>query len=266
MTTRLLLLSVFVFVSVFISVESADFSVVAQEFPNSPQTGEGFAGIPPRVPPGINPVALMRFRDQLTMELQRIQQTIGFVDPADRQLLSTLQDQQADLIAQLKDINSKLKEQGMPLDAENGNAAGIAPNFMPPKNPNFQLPPQISSMPRPVDPTLTPGGIPQQPFDAPQWGNKGAAIPPSPFPMSPQMSPGMSPGMSPQMSPEMMHQMTDNNAISPWASPTPPKELIALKETVEGFRKEVAEMKETIKALETQIQLLNRNILLNQPK
>jgi cell division protein FtsB len=50
---------------------------------------------------------------------------------------------------------------------------------------------------------------------------------------------------------------------NPWA-PKPAKELIEIKQTVDSMRTEIAALKETIKNLEAQIQLLNRNILLSE--
>jgi hypothetical protein len=46
--------------------------------------------------------------------------------------------------------------------------------------------------------------------------------------------------------------------------PKLPKELTEMKQSIESLRKEIADLKETNKALETQVQLLIRNILLSE--
>jgi hypothetical protein len=52
---------------------------------------------------------------------------------------------------------------------------------------------------------------------------------------------------------------------SPWG-PRLPQELTGVKQSVDSLQKEIADLKEIIRRLETQIQLLNRTVLLSVPE
>ncbi|GHT20987.1 hypothetical protein FACS189419_01150 [Planctomycetales bacterium] len=184
------------------------------------------------VPPGIDNLPnvpadkgmLLRMQKQLTFELQQTQRTLGFIDPNDKQLRTTLENQQADLTKQIKDIEKQLTAQTP--SAAIPQFSGAAPDasaFQPP------FPPQVPSY----------GMAVQQ------------MLPPSPNSTLQPVTPSYSP-------PEHIP-----SNYTPW-QPQSSKELTELKASVNSLRSEVSELKATIKALETQIQLLNRTILLSE--
>ena len=261
-----ILLALFVLCSFAVAQESEP---LPPQPPVGPRTPVASPATPMR---GVNPTMLIRMRDQMTFELQQIQRQLGFIDPRDTQLHKTFTDRQAELLAELKDLNAQLKEQGIaaPDDAV---AALPAPDM-----------PRVPVIPPGVDPTLFPGGMPSPPLrdeegrtslpapDMPRVprnplpnGMMGGIVPEMPgvMPMPPGVMPGEMSGFP--ITPPTPHDQDQAWVDSPWA-PRPSKELAELKQTVDGLRKELGEMRETIKALETQIQLLNRNFLLmNQP-
>ena len=227
---------------------------------------------------GMTPSMLIRMRDDMTRELQQIQRQLGFIDPGDAPLRKTLTEMQAELLTQLQDLNTRLKEQGV-----TGDAADILPTPPGPATSPAGLPPRVPAIPPGVDPTLIPGGSPQ-PSVPPtvqrqiqMFGDVNdpmSTAPRNPLPSGmmggfvpgmPEMPPNAVPGVpaTPPRSPTPFDQ-DQAWSDSPWA-PKPSKELAELKQTVDGLRKELGEMRETVKALETQIQLLNRNFLLMNP-
>jgi DNA repair exonuclease SbcCD ATPase subunit len=200
-------------------------------------------------------------RQQLTFELQQTQRTLGFIDPNDKQLITSLQEQQAELTNQLKEINAQLKTQGIPIENQEPPTDVLTPkttNIVPetptlPSDPNLliqrrensatDLKTQIESAlqyPPPLPPPFQPIPGERNPQNF-LPAESGKTLPPTPF------------------------DQDQAWADSPWV-PKPSKELAELKQTVDSLRKEITDLKETVKALETQIQLLNRNILLSQPK
>ena len=249
--------------------------VVAQES-EPPPVGSRTPAISPLH--GMNPTMMLRMREQMTRELQQIQRQLGFISPQDAQLQKTLNDMQAELLAQVKSIDAQLKEQGVPVPTDVADR------------------PNISAIPPGADPTLIPGGSPQQPMRAeniliqrpatgdetvdrmviPQpsrmpTGQPDGMVTPIPDPLPQGMMGGIIPGMPPQQ-PGMMPGMVPGGMpfeampAVPSMMPEPSKELAELKQTVDALRKELGEMRDTIKALETQIQLLNRNFVLMNPQ
>ena len=235
-----------------------------EPLPPQPPVGPRTPVASPTTPPmrGVNPTMLIRMRDQMTFELQQIQRQLGFIDPRDTQLHKTFTDRQAELLAELKDLNAQLKEQGI---AMLDDATATHPDL-----------PRIPAIPPGVDPTLIPGGMSSPPLRSEEV-RIGLSVPdiprdprnPLPNEMMGGSVPGM-PGIMPMPSnvipvvPAMPPTQFDQEqawADSPWA-PRPSKELAELKQTVDGLRKELGELRESIKALDTQIQLLNRNFLL----
>ncbi|MDR0870981.1 MAG: hypothetical protein LBN39_09330 [Planctomycetaceae bacterium] len=192
--------------------------------------------------PRMNPAVLMKMRNDLTFELQNTQRTLGLIDPGDTELKKTLSEQQSELVNQLKDINTQLKSQGIPLDGEDA-PAGMGMSGLP-------------GLPQKRETLMGGGAFPPNPAGLPAL-NSG--LPLTSQPMMPQ--PGQ---ILPQTPPQPFDQDHAWNN-SPWV-PQPSKELTELKQTVESLRSEIGSLKESVKALETQIQLLNRNILLSQPK
>ncbi len=240
---------------------------------------------------GMNPAMLMRMRDRLTFELQQTQRTLSFIDPNDTQLQKTLSDQQAELLSQLKEVNSQLTTQGLTPPDEAGMQPPVRPGGLPtPQPPVFGGSPQpaaenngmlIQRAAKP-DEMIPQPGMPRNPLPN---GMMGGIVPTQPGPYTPMppnplpqgmmggIIPPGAPGMygnpppavpqTPMQSPSEFDQ-DQLHATSPWA-PKPSKELTELKQTVDSLRKELGEMRDSVKALEAQIQLLNRNILMSQP-
>ena len=264
-------LSLLVFATTLFAQEAIPTQPAPPSTPLPDSTHPGAAAAMPRM----NPTMLLRMRNQMTFELQEIQRIIGLVNPDDTQLLDMHKQRQKEVVDQLKDIETQLKAQGVPVEED---AVGV--------------PAHLGVIPPAQDPTLVPGGIPQPPTDP-------NLLVQTRQPGMPQMPPGfqmMNPVMPPQtvdgtnpMQPSVtgLHPLPgpptatihpnqyvvpptgfDQDqawANSPWV-PQPSKELTEMKQTVETLRKEIGDLKSTVKALETQIQLLNRNILLSQPQ
>lgn len=253
----------FLFTSVLFSCLVS--SALAQETPAQPaeqppvQAPEYQAPMyQPNAPalPRVNPAVLLKMKNDLSFELQNIQRTLGVIDPSDAELKKTLTEQQAELVNQLKDINSQLKSQGFPTENEMGT-----------------LPPGMPAPPKKND-TLMGGG--QERIPSPNWAQPRTTDNPPALPAIPNgmglppnlpepMPPGAMVPAIPNYTPPQPFDQDRAWGNSPWV-PQPSQELTNLKQTVESLRTEITSLKETVKALETQIQLLNRNILLSQPK
>jgi len=241
----------------------------------------------PRVPTvtspmgGMSPPMMLRLRDQMTRELQQIQRQLQFIDPSEVPLRKTLTDMQADILTQLQDINAQLKEQGISPQDDVVDTSPLPPASY---RPQAGMP-RVPAIPPGTDPTLVPGGL-SQPSTTPPvprpiltFGDAGdpvSTVPRNSLPSG--MMGGFVPGMSevppytpmpgvPAPAPRIptAHDQDQAWADSPWA-PRPSKELAELKQTIDGLRAELGEMRETTKALETQIQLLNRHFLLMTPQ
>lgn len=253
---------------------------VAPAIPAEPVIPAATPALPPSIPvqppyqpsgaglPRVNPAVLLKMRNDLSFELQNVQRTLGLIDPNDAELKKTLTEQQAELVSQLKDINTQMQAQGLAADGDVPALPG-QPGVLP-------------TAPKKAD-TLMGGGV-----DANNWLIQQQLQPQRPAPRYPGMGSGIEPGSlaglppnfsapnpardaMPQTPPGYMPytpQPIDQErawANSAWG-PQPTKELTDLKQTVESLRTEISTLKESVKALETQIQLLNRNILLSQPK
>jgi len=221
-----------------------------------------------------DPALLLRTREQLSLELQRVQQMLGFVNPNDTQLVETLTAQQAELARQIGDIMRQIQTPGPPnanpsptnLDARSSVPSGVQ-----------SVQPVSPSAPS-GEPGLTSSQSRSGP-GLPMLGNRvGGMIPgmPQGVPIQgPQIAmPGMMGGMG-HYSPAIPNSPMDKRSVPNWDDqaqaweatywgPRLPKELTEVQQSVESLRKEIAELRETIKGLETQIQLLSRTILLSE--
>ncbi|MDR2115036.1 MAG: hypothetical protein LBP87_01495 [Planctomycetaceae bacterium] len=224
--------------------------------------------------PRMNPMVLLRMKQQLTFELQQTQRTLSFIDPNDKQLIASLQEQQTELANQLKEINSQLKTQGIAIDnpaieSEEPPVKGLkTSNIVPEIVPETSLPAGTQPPISPFQPTLPQKLPPNLPPNLPQSLQQN--LPPNfqrNFPSIPPVgrNPVGNPIESANHLPPTPFDQDQAWTDSPWV-PKPSKELAELKQTVDSLRKEITDLKENIKALEVQIQLLNRNILLSQPK
>ena len=227
-----------------------------------------------------DPAFLMRMREQISQKLQHIQQALTVVNPNDTQLIESLAAQQADLIKQHADVLKELQaigtgNQGMGsvLSGTGSRSGTIA---MPPGTPGTSppvalqqaqlLPPEILQSlqtqmhTRPVPDSFPPGFPP------------GAGVPINPMmgnPPYPPLNNGMPmQGMSgvPMPNDGMGVMPTWGNPQATWDAPywgpRLPKELTEVKQSVESLQREIGGLRETIKNLETQIQLLNHTVLL----
>ncbi|MDR2754696.1 MAG: hypothetical protein LBC20_03230 [Planctomycetaceae bacterium] len=246
----------------------------------SPEIPPELVSEPPRSPviqpllPRMNPMVLLRMKQQLTFELQQTQRTLGFIDPNDKQLTASLQEQQTELVNQLKEINSQLKTQGIPIDNSAMESEERLVNGLVPKTPNI-IPETLPSGTLP--PTAPNPVLPRREIPATGMITPKENVPPSSAsPLRPALPPTPEMGRNPAGNPinnpieSANHLPTSFDQDQAWADspwiPKPSKELTELKQTVDSLRKEITDLKENIKALEVQIQLLNRNILLSQPK
>jgi hypothetical protein len=199
-------------------------------------------------------------REQFTVELQQIQQMLGIV--TDPQLVETLKTQQAELTKQLLEVTQQMQTREKLPNTR-------APEFYPAQPPE----PVVSMPPLPrgeragsLDPLMSKNDpnqnrwVPMRPEMPGQ-----PPIPPMPgsamqgYNSTPPFPGGVGSAPSPWGDPDRMWEAT------PWG-PRLPKELVETKQSVESLRREIADLKETVRALETQIQLLCRNILLERMK
>jgi len=224
-----------------------------------------------------DPALLMRMRDQLTLDLQRTQQMLGFVNPNDTQLVENLTTQQADLARQINDVMRQLQTLSTPNVGTGLSGLDRRPGMMP----------QGLHGTQPSQTDMPPGLLPNQTFSSLQMRQEPVMPPVMPhvpglqnaMPINPPINPmpggmmmgGMPPGAyHPPMMPTPMEPMDAHWGNQPHAwdasswGPRLPRELTEVKQSVESLQKEIVELRGTIKALETQIQLLTRNILLSE--
>ncbi|MDR3182766.1 MAG: hypothetical protein LBT89_07595 [Planctomycetaceae bacterium] len=216
---------------ILLAVFSLVLCAAGEELPTADNKGAGTAEIPvpPAAPvlpyvPAADKAMLRQMQKQLTFELQQTQRTLNFVDPNDKQLREALETGQASLVKHLKDIETQL-------------SADVPGKI---KQPEPALPPQAAY----------PGALPvlPQPNQINPWGQLPQEELPSAVSLPFQNVPNYG-------------VVTPAVPLSPWQQNS--KELTELKTSVESLRQEVGELKSVVKALETQIQLLNRTILLS---
>ncbi len=259
----------------------------AQETPRTTPAPPPAPAMPPTAAEGpfrgtIRPEADPRLhagmREELAMNLREISRLIGQVDPRDTQFLETLRKEQASLVEQLKGFDTPAASAATPaagLDAadpalppvqQNINRTPPALDTLPgdPLPPNWQqmspdelakvFAEQRRSQPTAMPDRLSPipprsGYQPPAPF--------GAGAPPAFGAATPLPSEGFSAPPVDAMSNRL-----------PWAAQPASQEITELKETITALQKQIEQMRAEVKALDTQMQLLNQNILLkmsNQP-
>ena len=232
-----------------------------------------------RALPRGNPALLQRMQADLTRELQQIQQVLAIVNPNDTQLINQLQAQQAELTRQIRDVTEQLQMAALPEVPQRmpGMPPGMGgmPGMQPmPEHPfpgrDVPMPPgmhgmppgmlssSVNGMPVPFQPPHNPAMMQPQ---MPQQQQFQSFVPP---PM-PQQMPMQQMGM-PQMPPGHWMEQDPAWGTSHWGQRPSPRELTEIQQTVASLRQEIGELKNIIRALETQIQLLNRNILLENAR
>jgi len=224
-----------------------------------------------------DPALLMRLREQHNFEYRELQRVLNFINPNDTQLVENLRNRQAELARQMGDVTRQLQMLGNPVPGE-------MPPGMDPRMPAVGMPP---GMPIPTDsiPGLTPPATRQDFSASPVTPGiipgiqHSMPVTPTPMPVTPTPSPGMIGGMggfpptmpTPQNTPmDMQHIPYWGNPAQAWGDspwgPRLPQELTGVKQSVDSLQKEIAELRETIRKLETQIQSLNRIVLLSVPE
>jgi len=225
--------------------------------------------------PRSNQAVLLQTKQQLTRDLQQVQQMLGLIPPSETQITEMLKGQQEDLTKQIKDVTQQLQAFEVPAGEVPKDAAappqgmpGIQgmPGMMPPPLPRPQdMMPNMQSMPPGMPmPNMSGGmGMPMQtpsrpplsdviPMQAPPQYNP-------PYPMD---------GMGGMMMPGTPNwgDMSQAWDTSPWGArpASSSRDVLEMKQSIDSLRKEIADLKDTVKTLETQIQLLNRNIVLSE--
>jgi len=207
-----------------------------------------------------DPAYLMQLREGFTFQLQDIQRVLAVLNPSDVRTRETLEARQAELTQQLRDVVQQL--QSAPQQGMGRNAGMMQPSGM-------GMPPNL-----PVQQQWAPGGM-------------GGMMPPGvsdPNLMNMNRGgldamTGLPPAMQPSMMQPPMPMMQQPAPIMPippqWAAQNPAwggtapdtallKELTEVKQTLDALRREVSELKEMMKMLETRLQLLNRDMILSE--
>ena len=238
---------------------------VVPQVPGMPPAGLGPFRGPFR--PENDPRVAAGMKEELTMQLREITRLMGQIDPRDTQFLDTLRKEQSALIEQLKGLEPATKEAG---------ETGMAPPV---------LPPTTNSRPEAVEP-LNPAG-PELP---PNWQqltpealakifaeqqNRRTAAQPGQMPPIPSRNfqsatplgetdvPPFGSRRVPPMGDDFMPPAMGAPAALPWGGQQQPSQEIAeLKETILALQKQIEQMRSEVKRLDTQMQLLNENILL----
>jgi len=191
-------------------------------------------------------------RERITFELQQIQRLIGVVRPDDVQTMEALTAQQAELAKQLRDLTQQMQSGPMPGMPTIADGQPVQVPNAPGMRPGMNVPGMGSGLPQ--DPRMPMQSMPMMPGNIPQNGFQ------NPVPYSPPVMPNPMPNQMPMYYPGVPPNWADQGQ---WGARLP-QELTEVKQAVESLRKEVADLKDTIKALEMQIQLLTRNILLSE--
>ena len=216
-----------------------------------------------------DPAFLTQTRERLSIDLRDTERALSVINPNDTQLVEVLKTRQADLTRQMNDVVRQLQMPGSPNITE-------------------RVPPGIETRS-----PLAPGYQPLQPVQplTPPEPPRTEAVMMSPYtvadpqyvPVSPHVPlPGMPGGAYNPYNPPLYHPALpptpvdpgDRQNFSQWGSQPPtwewgprlPRELIEVKQSMESMQREIAAIRGTVKALETQIQLLNRTVLLSSER
>ncbi len=249
--------------------------------PTTPPAAPAAAAASPfrgMVRPEADPRLQAGMREELTMNLREISRLIGQVDPRDTQFLETLRKEQASLVEQLKGFESPA--------AAPPTAAGLdaaAPTLPPVQQNVDRRAPALESFPGDPLPSnwqqMSPDELAKifaeqrrtQPAAMPD--RLPPAVPPRGFQPPAPFGAGGAPAFgAPASQPLEGFSVPPADAIPnrlPWsAQQQPSQEITELKETITALQKQIEQMRAEVKALDTQMQLLNQNILLkmsNQP-
>ena len=206
-----------------------------------------------------DPAFLTRMREQLTFELRETQRQQSIINPNDFQLAEIIRTRQAELARQINDVTSLLQTLGSPGSGETLPGTGTLNGF--PPSVQQGTPSVQHGLPsrQPVEPGMPPV-IPM-----PGNQNFNNSMPVLPVPGGTYYPPtyGNVPPFEPMMPvpPSWGGPQAQAFDAAPWG-PRLPKELAEVKQSVDSLQREIVELKELVRRLETQIQLLNRTVLL----
>ena len=235
------------------------------QVPGMPPAGLGAFRGPFR--PENDPRIAAGMKEELTLQLREITRLMGQIDPRDTQFLDTLRKEQSALIEQLKGLEQTAKapeEPDMtPLVQPTNNQR---PEAIEPLNPaGTELPPNWHQMPPEELAKIfadqqnrrRTAGQPGQMPSIPPRGFQGTA------PFGNAELQGFEGRRVPPMGDDFMPPAMGSPAALPWGGQQQPSQEIAeLKETIAALQKQIEQMRSEVKALDTQMQLLNQNILL----
>ena len=214
-----------------------------------------------------DPRILSQERERITLELQQTQRLIGLINPNDVQTMDVLKTQQTELVKQLRDLTQQM--QSGPLSYGTISVQEVPPGRV--SQPVIR-PEIVGSGMSPVPGAVSPlpleqmSRMPDVPVGMPLNGYQTIPNAPPAPPLQMPNSPSMPFYPPVPAAPNPMPNWTDRDQTweaGQWG-PRLPKELTEMKQSIEALRKEIADLKETNKALETQVQLLIRNILLSE--
>ena len=236
--------------------------------PEIPSAGLGTFRGPFR--PENDPRIAAGMKEELTVQLRSISQLIGQIDPRDTQFLNDLRKEQTALIEQLKGLEQTAKganetEAVLPSvqatnDSQPWGTEPLHPNE-PVLPPNWQqMPPEelAKIFAEQQNRNRTVGQPGQMPPMLPRGfqGVQGAV------PLGGAEVPGLGGGRAP-MNEGFMPPAMGNPGGLPWGGQQQPSQEIAeLKDTIAALKRQIEQMRSEVKALDTQMQLLNQNILL----
>jgi len=216
--------------------------------------GQNMAGPQPQFH-GMSPDTLLRLREELTMQIQQIQQQIGRQSPNDTQFTQFLLTQRAETMQQLQAVEAQLQATAADLQD---------PARMPPQDMSMGMPPG---------------------WQQPQPGMMGGGMTPEMFQQMMQMQQMQQMQQRQQMPPEFgswQQQMQmpqerpmpfgpppaqqQGRYIAQWNTPQfdpmmPGQEVVVLQQAITDLRSEISGLRDQIRSLESQIQLLIRNTM-----
>jgi len=255
-------------VTVTTQAETSALPSPAIPFPGGMTPAPGMGGMSPAPMMGGDPRFAAEMRTQLTMQLREISQLLGRVDPRDTQFIETLRQEQALILEQLKSFEAPAtpgtRAVGTPVSKDQVPTLpqpGIQRNGGDPRTPfppNGQMSQEeIAKLIAEVQQTQANRPLfnpqPQSPY--PPQGMGGM---PAPFGGG---TPAFGTPAGAGVMPRTESFTVPPQAGMPWGTAQSSQEITELKETISTLQQQVEQMRGEIKALETQMRLLNQNIL-----
>ena len=232
---------------------------------------------------------LERMREDMAAELRDVSRHLSQIDPRDARFAESLKSEQSNLIEQIKAIDAQMKTVANPAAPTGFPEPAFSPNeLMPPGDIGTRMP--VIPPGKSLDNPLTPQGIrtsddllrqqttetiknlralglndladqEQRRLDA--MSNQLPNQPSSQFlPPASSTIPSTRPMLPRDETPTIMPGGFSPATTRPaWTTPGTP-EVAELKETIASLQTQIEQMRQDMKAIETQLRLLNQNILL----